>query len=223
MTRVRLLGLLGFAALAAYGLEPRCALAGDSTIELAIGGLTFSQNADVAMDSEDVTITPQSVRVRYQFVNQSATPVTLTIAFPMPDIDLTDPDTDIALPADDPLNFVGFQTRINGKPVKFDIRQRAMIGTKDVTDAVRAAGLVVLPIGAQTNRYDELPEETKKRLADDGLLLPAGTNDKGMQLYDAGWTVKTSIVRKQTFPPGQPTTSRRSSRTPTSTFSACRR
>ena len=38
----------------------------------------------------------------------------------------------------------------------------------------------------------------------EGLLVESGTNDKGLPLYDATWTLKTSVVRQQTFPPGKP-------------------
>lgn len=203
MIRVHLLGTLGCAALVLCIACASRALANDSSAELSVGGLTFTHNADVSMESEDLTITPESVNVRYQFINQSAKPVTLTVVFPLPDIDLSDPDANFAMPADDPRNFVGFKTKVNGTPVDFDIRQRAVLGDKDVTDSVGAAGLPVLPIGAQTNRLNELPAQTKERLAQDGLLVPSGTDEKGSQLYDGGWTVKTSIIRQQTFPPGE--------------------
>ena len=206
MTRVHLLGALGCAALLLFGVQPPQALANDTSAELSIGGLAFTHNADVSMESEELTITPESVTVQYRFVNQSASPVTLTVAFPLPDIDLSDPDANVVIPGNDPLNFVGFSTKVNGAPVKFDIRQRAMLGDKDVTEAVRGAGIPLLPLGAQTNRIKEMPAPDRERLVDQGLLVPAGIDDSGAQRFDPGWTVKTSIVRQQTFPPGQPVT-----------------
>jgi hypothetical protein len=188
------------------GAWPLAALANDSSAELSLGGLTFTHNADVSMESEDLTITPESVNVRYRFLNQSANPVTLTVAFPLPDIDLSDPDANFAIPTNDPLNFVGFSTKVDGKPVNFEIRQRAILNDKDITDAVRAAGLPVLPLGTEVDRINALTTQTKERLADEGLLVPSGTDEKGGKLYDGGWTVKTSIIRQQTFPPGQPVT-----------------
>jgi len=204
MTGVHLCGALGFAALVLCG--PSSAAANDSSVELSIGGLTFTRNTDVSMESETLTITPETVTVRYQFLNQSPNPVTLTVGFPLPDIDLSDPDANLAIPAADPVNFVGFRTTVNGAPVSFDIRQRAVIGDKDVTDAVRGAGLPVLPLGEQAERIKALPAQTRDRLVDQGLLVPSGTDDRGAQRYDLGWTVKTSVLRQQTFPPGQPVT-----------------
>jgi hypothetical protein len=182
------------------------AVANDSTAELSIGGLAFTHNADIAMESEELTITPATVTVRYRFLNQSAQPLTVTVAFPLPDIDLSDLDSNLAIPSADPLNYVDFKTRVDGAPVTFDVRQQAILGDKDVTRAVRAAGLPVLPIGAQYEQINNLPAETKQRLVDQGLLVTSGSDERGRPLYDGGWIARTTIVRQQTFPPGRPVT-----------------
>ena len=202
MRRMGFVGSLGAALLASgAGSAVR---ANDSSAELSIGGLVFTQNADVSMESEDLTITPENVTVKYRFLNQSAAPVTLTVAFPLPDIDLAEFDANFSIPANDPVNFVGFQTKIDGKPVKFDVVQRAFLGTKDISAAVRAAGLPLLPVGAQRSGISGLNEQAREKLVADGLLVPAGTNQNGQTIYNGSWTVKTSVVRKQTFPPGKP-------------------
>ena len=177
--------------------------ANDSTVELSVGGLTFTRNPDISMESEELTITPEFVTVRYVFLNQSQKPVNVTVAFPLPDIDLADADN-YAIPTDDPVNFVAFQTKIDGKPVTFSINQRALLGEKDVSARIKSAGLPILPIGTQQNRVSELSAEVKDRLIEEGLLIPAGTNAAGQPLHGASWTVRTSIVRQQTFPSGKP-------------------
>jgi len=203
MTGMRFLAMLGWSALGGLLCAP--ALANDSTAELSIGGLVFTKNADISMESEELTIATDQVSVRYVFLNQSQNPVTVTVAFPLPDIDLAEAEN-YAIPTTDPVNFVGFQTKIDGKPVTFTTNQRAVLGEKDVSAAVKAAGLSILPIGSQQNKITELSKDAKAKLADQGLLIPAGTDPKGQQLYAGSWTVKTSIVRQQTFPPGKPVT-----------------
>jgi hypothetical protein len=183
---------------------PHGASANDSTAELSIGGLTFTRNADVSMESEELTITPEFVTVRYVFLNQGQKPANVTVAFPLPDIDLADADN-YAIPSDDPVNFVAFQTKVDGKPVTFTINQRALLGEKDVSAKVKNAGLPTFPVGAQQSRITELSKEVKDRLSEEGLLIPAGTSADGQPLHGAAWTVRTSIVRQQTFPPGKPT------------------
>jgi hypothetical protein len=179
--------------------------ANDTSAELAIGGLVFTKNSDVSIESEDLAITPAAVTVRYVFLNQSVSPVTLTVAFPLPDIDLTDAET-LAFPTNDPANFVGFSTKVDGKPVNFTVNQRAFVNNKEVTATLRTMGIPIMPIGAQQSKITELPQPTRDRAVAEGLLAPSGTNDKGEPFYEARWTLKTSVVRQQTFPPGKPVT-----------------
>ena len=55
------------------------ASANDSMAELSLGGLTFTRNDDVSMESEELKITPEFVTVRYVFLNQSQKPVNVTV------------------------------------------------------------------------------------------------------------------------------------------------
>jgi hypothetical protein len=193
------------ATCAAVGWDAGASLsrANDSSAELAVGGLVFTKSSEVSIESEDLTITPDTVTVRYVFLNQSASPVTLTVAFPLPDIDLAD-GANVAFPTGDPLNFVGFSTKVDGKPINFTVNQRAILNNKDVTATLRDMGIPTLPVGAQQLKINELPQQTRDRAVTAGLLLQSGTNDKGEPLYEPTWTLKTSVVRQQTFPPGKP-------------------
>jgi Domain of unknown function (DUF4424) len=179
------------------------ALANDTSAELAIGGLAFTKNADVSMESEELKIALDAVTVRYVFLNRSAKPVTLTVAFPLPDINLADA-SNAAFPVGNPLNFVGFSTRINGKPVSFSTNQQAFSNNKNVTATLIEMGIPVFPVGAEQLKINDLPDEVRARAVAQGLLVESGTNDKGMPLYDATWTLKTSVLRQQSFPPGKP-------------------
>src|SRR5579863_6968591 len=122
------LKLFSIAVIGGALLAATCAvLANDSAAELSIGGLQFVRTNDVAMESEDLRISLDRVTVRYQFANTTGKPVTLTVAFPLPDIDLSEAEN-IALPSTDPVNFVDFETKIDGVPAQFKIDQRAMVG-----------------------------------------------------------------------------------------------
>lgn len=180
------------------------ATANDSAVELAVGGITFTQSQDVSMEEEVLTITPETVTVVYRFVNQTPSPVTLTVGFPLPDIDLADTDTLYAIPGSDPVNFVEFKTKIDGKPIKFDVIQRARLGAKDVTGIVRGAGLPIFLLGSDAQRYIAgLPPESREKLAREGLLVPWGTSETGERLLGPAWSVSTTFTRKQVFPAGQ--------------------
>jgi len=183
---------------------PRAA-ANDSSAELSVGGLVFTKSADISMETEDLSITPDQVTVRYRFLNQSQRPVTLTVAFPLPDIDLSEADN-IAIPAGNPMNFLGFETKVDGKPVTFIVNQRAFLGDKDVSGLLRSFGLPLLPLGALRAKLDELPAASRDKLIEEGLLVQAGSTEQGKPLYQAGWNVKTSVLRQQTFPANQAVT-----------------
>jgi len=202
MRRVDIPRLFGLAAVILGG-GCVAAWANDSSAELSVGGLTFKQTPDVSMESEELTISADNIIVRYRFLNQSAAPVTLTVGFPLPDIDLADADN-IAFPTSDPVNFVGFQTRVDGKPINFNIVQRAMLGEKNVSQAIRDAGLQLLPLGNYQEQIAALPANVRDKLINDGLLMPAGSDERGQTIYGGTWVVKTSVVRQQTFPPGKP-------------------
>ncbi|WP_426425251.1 DUF4424 domain-containing protein [Bradyrhizobium genosp. A] len=179
------------------------AIANDSAAELSIGGLQFTRAPNVEMRSEDLRISLDRISVRYEFVNTSTAPVTLTVAFPLPDIDLSEGES-ISFPANDPLNFVDFETKVDGGPIKFSTDQRAFLGDKDVSAELRELKIPILPLGAQQFRPQDLPAATRTKMASEGLLTPAGSDERGRPLYSAGWVVKTAVYREQTFAPGKP-------------------
>jgi len=172
----------------------------DSAAELSIGGLQFVRTKEVAIESEDLRISLDRVTVHYQFANTTEKPVTLNVAFPLPDIDLSEADN-VALPSSDPVNFVDFQTKIDGVPATFEVNQRAIVGDRDVSALLHQFKLPLLPIGDREIRVPDLPEATRVALVDAGLLMPLRTDDKGRQQYATAWIAKTSAVRQQTFPP----------------------
>jgi hypothetical protein len=188
------------------------ALANDSSAELAVGGLVFTRSAEVSMESEELKITPEVISVRYRFLNLTPNPVTLTVGFPLPDVDMSEAENR-SFPTDDPVNFVGFETKVDGKPVTFQIHQQAFLGDEDVSPKLRDIGAPLLPIGTHQLKLSELPQATRDRLIEQGLLQQSGTDEKGQPLYDATWTVKTSMVRQQTFPPNRPVVVEHSYRT----------
>ena len=179
------------------------ALANDSSAELSAGGLVFTRSNEVAVQSEHLTISPDTISVRYQFVNESDRPLTLTIAFALPDIDLSTEDI-YSIPYGNGTNFLGFQTRVAGKLVSFTTHQRAFLGNEDVSDVLHRAGVPLLPAGPEYGKINDLPEPARKQLIQQGLLKENGSDDLGRPRYEAAWTVRTAALRTQTFEPKHP-------------------
>jgi hypothetical protein len=105
--------------IAAVALMAACpALADDSTAELSTGGLVFTQNTDIRMASEDLSISPTNLKVRYEFVNDSGHDIDAIVAFPLPDVDMEKyVETPLGRMTDDSKNFVDFQATADGKPI----------------------------------------------------------------------------------------------------------
>ena len=175
----------------------------DSVVEMSIGGLRFARTDAIVMDSEMLRISLDAVDVQYRFNNISGKPLTVTIGFPLPDIDLSEVEN-ISLPSADPVNFVDFKTSIDGQPAALTIDQHAMLGTTDVSGQLQQLKVPLLPIGTRELRPADLPASTQKELISASLLMPAGSDERGRPRYSPAWVVKTSAVRKQTFPPDRP-------------------
>ena len=60
--------------------------ANNSTAEVALGGLTLTKSAAISMDSEDLYLSRDLVRVKYRFTNTTDAPIDTLVAFPLPDI-----------------------------------------------------------------------------------------------------------------------------------------
>lgn len=182
------------------------ALANDSSAELGAGGLTLTRNAVIEMDSEDLFISKQQVRVRYRFVNPTAQAVTTTVAFPMPDIDVSGPEENIAVPVEDAANFLGFATRANGAAVKAEVEQKAIAKGVDRAPLLRDWGVPLNPHLRETSEaLDRLSGERKAQALKDGFAEKEDYDvGKGMETHlGPRWRLKTTWHWEQTFAPGE--------------------
>lgn len=184
-----------WAILAAAALAAPAA-ANDSTAEHAAGGLVLTRTADIDMVSEDLFVSAGAVRVRYVFRNRSARDIRTTVAFPMPDEDLTEAHfSDVAYPEN-------FRTLVDGRPVAMAVERRALLGGSDRTALLATFGLAP---NSEGEALDRLPKAQGERLLKLGLAA--------VDEYDAGkgwerhlipaWTVKETWHWEQTFPAGR--------------------
>lgn len=180
----------------------QAALANDSTAELAAGGLVFVKNENIEMRAEDLFISASQVRVRYKFFNRSGKDVTVRVAFPMPDISMTDGDANISIPTEDPVNILGFKTSVNGKPVKMEVEQRVFAGKTEHTKLLQNLGIPLAPhIAATGQALDRLPADKQAELVKQKLAeIDEYDVGKGMEKHlTPRWTLRTSYHWEQTF------------------------
>jgi len=204
--RLLLASLAGGALIAAV-VPALPARANDTSAQLAAGGLEFVQNNDVEMLSEDLFISAAEVRVRYVFRNRAKQDVTTLVAFPMPDITITEA-SNLAIPVEDDVNFLKFRTVINGKPVTADIQQRALAVGVDRSALLRDLKVPLAPQLPSTQAaLDALPKDKWDELIKLGLArseeYDVGT---GMKAHlQSLWTLQTTYYWLQTFPAGAET------------------
>ena len=181
------------------------ALANDTEASLGIGGLIFERNDAISMDSEDLFLSLDLVRVRYTYTNRSASPVTILVAFPLPDVPLPGKDWDWVEAAYPDWADIGMKTLVNGMPADLMRIDIARVAGKPVDDQLKARGW---PIRFWEDRG--LNARLKKLSADDQaeLILAGLLTTDGMSSGELrpAWSVSTSFVRMQSFAPGASTT-----------------
>ncbi|HEY8162015.1 MAG TPA: DUF4424 family protein [Methylocystis sp.] len=187
----------GAAALALAAVFCAPSLANDTEAETALGGLTLKQSDSITMDSEDLYISRDLVRVKYRFTNTSDQPVQTIVAFPLPDIPPDDMENKAFWGTPDDLKFV---TKVDGKPTALEIVQQALHKGKDV--APRLASLKI-PLNWRDRSFDaalkKVPKAERDKLVAEGLLRDVGAG--GDHFYAAQWSLRTAITRAQTFRP----------------------
>jgi hypothetical protein len=192
-------------ALALIAVAP-AGRANDSSAELTTGGLVLTHDPAIEMRAEDLYISAKEVRVRYRFANTSAKDVTITVAFPMPDITIEGEDDMISVPTEDPRNLLGFATTVDGRPVAAQVEQKVFAKGVDQTAFLIAHGIPLAPHLKTTNDIlDALPRAGKDEIVRLGLgQIMEYDAGKGWEhhLY-ATWTLKTKYYWRQTFPAGR--------------------
>ena len=191
---------------ALIALAPSPLLANDSVAELGTGGLVLSRSDVVAMEKEDLYISPSKVAVDYVFRNMSDKDVETIVAFPMPDIE-GNPYWLPAIPVEDSENFLGFSVSVDGKPRQTQMEHRAFAVDLDVTEELKKNGVPLYPFGESV--FEALAKLPQK-VADDWLARGLIVVDE----YDAGegwqrvrspfWKLKTTYWWRMTFPAGKP-------------------
>lgn len=197
-------GALVAALLTLFGAS--LARANDSTAELTTGGLVLAKNGDIEMRSEDLAISENEIDVHYRFFNHAPQDVTVTVAFPMPDIVWEGPDVNIAVPDPDSANFLDFHTFVDGREVAAQNEQKAFAGGVDVSARLQALGVSLAPQRESTwKALDALAPAKQEELVKAGIAAPDDYDvGKGMEHRLApNWTLKSSFFWTQTFPAGK--------------------
>lgn len=191
--------------LASTAFLPLPAMANDSIAELGTGGLVLSRSDAIAMEQEDLYISPSKVTVDYVFRNMSDKDVETIVAFPMPDIE-GNPYWTPAIPNDKSENFLDFTVTIDGKPRHAALEHKAFAVDLDITEELRKHGVPLYPFGdAVFDALAMLPQQVADDWQTRGIIV--------IDEYDAGqgwqrvrspfWKLKTTYWWRMNFPAGK--------------------
>jgi len=171
--------------------------ANDSEAAVSLGGIELVQNQLVSMDSEDLYISKEEVRVSYRYTNHSDKDLELTVSFPLPPVRAEDEVIygDRMIP-----DFAGFrfETTVDGKPVKFQVVKRGEVKGRDVTQRLAQLGWPlewITGTGEEPAFVKKLSPAEKAARVGEGLLRKT-TNGE----HFPTWDVVTHVTRKQLFP-----------------------
>lgn len=179
--------------------------ANDTMSTLGAGGLVFVQTQDVKMVSEDLYVSPDQVRVKYTFRNETDQDVKTLVAFPLPDITGSG-DFMVSIPTEDPANIFGFATLFDGQPVDVTLHQYVFATNIDYTERLRALDVPLAPFGEPTiSALNALTDAEKTELFGLGLVVPMDFDSgQGWQReYYPTWTLRSTYSWEAVFPAGQ--------------------
>jgi hypothetical protein len=180
------------------------ARANDSTGFLGTGGLELRRAPGIALESEDLRISPTAIEVDYVFRNRGAAPVTTLVVFPLPDIDLRlhPEEANWDIPDQQSANFLDFTVTVNGQAVAPAVEQKALVGSRDVTELVQRYGLGA----AGGYRSGEAVADDIEKLppAARAALRAGGATARRFGRDWPAWRLQTRFYWEQTFPPDAP-------------------
>lgn len=176
------------------------ASANDSSAALGAGGIELTQSADIAMVSEDLFVSIDEVRVRYEFRNNSAADIETLVAFPLPEIRFPEHyETPVEHPTDQVENFIGFRVFADGVEIQPRYEARATVDGRDVTATLEKAGIPLTMF--DPGLYDRLegqPAAVKRALNDAGIVDWVGEYN-----VEPLWTTNATYYWTQRFPAGR--------------------
>ncbi|TPN81553.1 DUF4424 domain-containing protein [Mesorhizobium sp. CU2] len=188
---------------AALAMLAAPAFANDSTAELGTGGLILSRSDAVAMQSEDLFISPEKVTVDYVFHNNTDKDVDAIVAFPLPDIS-GDPEEMPAIPENQSDNFLGFELTIDGVAAKPQLEQKVFALGIDVSADLKAQNVPFNPFGdAAKAALAKLPKAVLTDWESRGIVIEdpeSDTSQGAAPAYTPFWQLRSTYWWRSTFP-----------------------
>ena len=147
----------------------------DSFAAVGAGSLVFQHADRIAMQREDLTISPAEIRVRYEMRNDRGAAYTGHVAFPFPVVDMAVLSHDAgAMRYGTNIEFLHFRLQVDGQPVVPALRVWATVRGRDVTALLHAQNIDLQQLPNQPPVLADLAPATVRALQAGGLMDRAG-------------------------------------------------
>jgi hypothetical protein len=174
---------------------PTTSHADDAAASAAAGGIRLRREARISMEKERLTISDKKITVEFEFLNESDSDITTEVAFPVPLFSAYESDCGTRS------NFENLKIWIEGKEIKYQAQDQALLGKTDYSDLLRDAGLT---IGTFANYWEKTCEGESK-----DFQVPHLSPERKAPLLQLGligndnfpkWKVKRLYHWTQNFP-----------------------
>jgi hypothetical protein len=175
--------------------------ADDGAASISEGGvIAMKRESRIAMAKEVLQISPTKVIVDYDFRNDSDQEITATVAFPIPDYEMSEQEPSKQ-------GFDDFQLWINDAPVRYQVETRAFLKDTEYTGLLAEMHIDVGTFGHSTD-FERSADILKLTPAQRRKLVAAGLIDHsdngGTQMNGQPlWQVRKKYYWQQTFPAHQ--------------------
>lgn len=187
----------------AAGILVGPSFANDTSVQLTTNGLNFVTNDHISMESEELYISVDEIRVKYVFRNNSDEDIEQLVAFPMPDIDFSY-HSPVSYPTGPLDNLFEFVTTFDGEELPATLYEYAMAVGVDRSALLTSMDIPLVNFADETqDALNGLSAEDKSALQRLGIVQ--------REVYDLGegkvqddtyplWTYRASYVWEATFP-----------------------
>lgn len=175
-------------------------MANDGIGSVSAGGIIVGKTDSVAMKKEVLTVSPDLIKVEYEFVNESKSDVEETIIFPLPayEAGYHQSPTYYGQPKQ-------FSIEVDGKRRDYQTVLLAKLDGKDVTARLKALGLTDKQVAYFPSftpfdrKVEPLTAAQKKALIEDDLLAKLSDDEQ----WVPAWSVTVVYQWQQKFPAGK--------------------
>ncbi|WP_321338857.1 DUF4424 family protein [uncultured Cohaesibacter sp.] len=170
--------------------------ANDASAMLDAGGIRLVETNAISLDVEDLYISPEQIRIHYEFFNHSDEDQRMLVAFPVPEIE-AEPEWNYGINNADPINFLGFSVHSNGQPITPELEVKLTMNGRDYTDDLVSNGVPLHRFAPDYyDRLEDISDSAKEALAAKGLI----NWTPGEAWFDKKWKVKATYYWWQDFP-----------------------